>query len=433
MMSDEMILRIRISLAGLVLLVLVASWDGRAFAQGAQPNAPPGMQPGVLWLFGLGLGQGYDDDPFGTGQGGDFAQYNPDLTLRQDKKHGFWLLDLQSSVQQFYNFAITDRFNESASTIDSWQISRRWTFDLNGNYLHSSDPLAPTQGTGEAQPVGSPNVVSPNSAFIGPQSPFTVFGGSSTVQYQAGRYTGLTFGGDYFSSRENAPGLPNTTSQALRAGYTRMVQRGQSVGLDYSAQFFSVVNPSENITTNTLLLSYNFEWKTGRQIALFGGPQYSSLSGNLAGTVGSPSVLTGVTQQVLSYAAGASLSLRISQQDFFQLMASRRVAGSGGVSGAGIQDEGQLGLSRRFTKRFSASTGGFYSEYQALGNLPVVQPNSWGTFNSAQFNFAPNSSVSVEYDYFHQTLLASSLAPLFSHNRALIEYRYSFGTLHRGR
>lgn len=433
-----MISRMQISLSSLALLVLFASCGRRALAQdnpaqGNPANVQLGIRPGVLWLFDLGVGQGYDDDPFGTGQGGYFAQFNPDLTFRQDKKHGFWSLDLLSNVQRFYNSATADRVNESASTNDSWQISRRWAFDLNGNYLHSSDPLASAQGAGEAQAAGSPNVVAANSAFIGPESPFTVFGGSSTLHYQAGRLTELTLGGDYFSSRENTPGLPKTASQALRAGYTRKVRRGQSIALDYSAQFFSVVNPGENVTTNTLLLSYNFEWKTGKQIALFGGPQYSSLSGNLAGTLGSPSILNGVAQRILSYSAGATFSLMITQQNFFQLMVSRRVANSGGVSGAAVQDEGQLGLSDRFNKRISVSSGGFYSEYEALGNLPVVQPNSWGTFNRAEFNLAPNSSFSIDYDYFHQTLFSSSLAPLFSHNRALIEYHYSFGTLHRQR
>lgn len=212
-----------------------------------------------------------------------------------------------------------------------------------------------------------------------------------------------------------------------------MIRRGQTIGLEYSAQFLSIVNPSESVTTNTLLLSYSLEWKPGRVIALFGGPQYSSISGNLVGTVVSPSLLAEANQQVLSYSLGATFSVLITRQNSLQLMATRRVSGSGGVSGAGIQDEGQLGLSHRFNKRFSASTGGFYSEYQALGNLPVLEPTSWGTFNRAELNLSPNNSISVEYDYFHQTLSQQFLASLFSSNRALIEYHYSFGSLHRQR
>lgn len=424
-----MTLRIRLSLPRVAWLLLFLSWGTCARAQ---ENV--GVRPGLLWMFNLGVGQGYNDNPLGAGQGGYFAQFDPQLSLSQYSKHNFWSLSVQSSVQDFYNFSVADRFNESGLMSDKWQISRRWTLDLGGNYVHSSDPLANSQETGEAQPVGSVSVVSPNSAFIGPQSPFTNFGGTSTFHYQAGKYSDFSFGGDYFTYRENSPELPNTTSRSFRAGYSRMVRRGQTIGVDYSAQFLTTVNPSESVTTNTLLLSYSFEWKSGREIALFGGPQYSSISGNLSDSLlSSSSSPAEANQQVLSYSLGATFSLLITQKNSFQLMATRRVSGSGGVSGAGIQNEAQLGLSRRLNKRFNASMGTFYSEYQALGTLAVAQPNTWGTFNRAEFDLSPNNGVSVEYDYFHQTLSQPSLGALFSSNRALIEYHYSFGSLRKQR
>lgn len=426
-MRDEMTLRGRTLFASIAWLVLFASCDTRTLAQ-----EQTALRPGVLWMFNLGVGQGYNDDALGNGQGGYFAQFDPQLSLGETTRHDSWSLNLQSSVQEFYNLSVADRFNENASMSDKWQISRRWTLDLGGNYLHSSDPLANSQETGEAQPVGSPSVVSPNTAFIGPQSPFSAFGGSSTIHYQAGRYSDLTFGGDYFSYRENSPQLPNTASQSFRVGYSRIVRRGQTIGVNYSAQFLTITNPGESVTTNTLLLTYGFEWKHGRQISLFGGPQYSSIGGGPA-SVSSELPFTVAAQQVLSYSVGATFSLPITRQNSFQLAASRRVSGSGGVSGAAVQDEADLGLSRRFKERFFASTGSFYSEYQALGNLPVAQPTSWGIFNRGQFSFTPNSSVSVEYDYFHQSLSNSSLGVLFPDNRALIEYHYSFGSLRRQR
>ncbi|MFZ1113195.1 MAG: hypothetical protein WAN33_12085 [Candidatus Acidiferrales bacterium] len=422
-------LRLRIPFACLALFPLFAGISGRALAQDTKTQTVQAVQPGVLWLLDLGLGQGYDDNAIGTGQGGYFAEFDPTLDLRQYHEHGFWSFDFQPTIRRFYNFSAGDRIDEQASTKDSWQMSRRWTWDLSGNYLHTNDPFAVSESASGAQPVGGVGVVAPNNSFIGPESPFTVFDGSSTLHYQVGRRTELTFGGDYFTNRENAPGLPNTASHAFRAGYTKMVRRGQTVGLLYSAQFFNVNNPEQQVTTNSLLLSYDFEWKTGRQIALFAGPQYSLLNANsITATALSPA-LAAVNQDLLGYAAGATLSLLVTKQNYFQLMASRRVADGAGVSGAVIQDEAQLGLSRRFSKRLSASVGGFYSEYQPLGDLPVVAPNTWGAFNRAEFAIAPRSSFSVEYDYFHQTQISTSLAPLFSHNRVLIEYHYSFGAL----
>lgn len=421
-------MRIRILIACLVLAIFAIA-NGLSFAQEAQPAPAPAMGPTVLWLFDLGVGQGYDDSPLGTGQGGYYTQFNPVFDVRQDREHGFWSISLQPTVQRFYTFSVADRVNESASTLDSWQITRRWRFDLTGNYLHTSDPFAQTEDGAQAQPVGNPVVVSPNNAFVGPESPFTVFGGSGTLSYQVRRYTQLSFGGDYFSNRQTTAGLPDTSSEAFRAGYAKMVRRGQTIGLDYSAQFLSVTNPGESITTNTLLLSYNFEWKTGKQIALFAGPQYSSIGATLSPFAGPVPVLTNLNQQVLGYSAGATLSVLLTKQNFFQLMASRRAVDGAGVSGAEIQDEGQLSVSRKFNKRFSASIGGFYSENQALGNLPLTMPNTWGAFNRAEFKFAPRSSFSAEYDYFHQKAISSTLAPLFSHNRIVLEYHYYFGSL----
>lgn len=423
----------RISFTVLALLMLVSASASAAFAQNGPAGASVGMRPGILWFFDLGVGQGYDDNPFGNGQGGYFAQFNPDLSLRQDTQHGSWSIDFQPSLQRFYNSANTDRVSESVSTIDSWQLSRRWTFDFNGNYLHTSDPLANGQDTGQPQPVGTASVISPNNAFIGPQAPFTVFGGSGTLDYQVRRHTELTFSGNYFSTREDATGLPNTTGEAFSVGYKKMVRRGQSIGLDYSAQFLSVINPNQSVTTNTFLLSYDYEWKTGKEIALFGGPQYSSFNVSSSLATSSSPLSYALNQNVLNYSAGATLSLLVTKQNSFQLMGSRRVTNGGGASGAAIQDEGQIGLSRRFNKHIFASTGEFYAEYQSIGDLPAAQPNSWGIFSHAEFNLGPSSSFSVEYDYFHQQLASSSLEPLFSHNRALVEYHYVFGSLHRQR
>jgi hypothetical protein len=413
---------------------LVLLWMGASpplFAQTAETAPVETVRPGLLWLLDADVGQGYDDSPLGTGRGGYFTEFNPILDLEQDRKHGFWSLNLQPMVQHFYGFSVADHVNELASTTDSWQMSRRWTLDLNGNYVHTSDPFFRSEGSFDAQPVSTTAVVAPNNAFIGPEAAFTDFAGSGTIDYQAGRYTQLTFGGDYFSYREDVEGLADTTSYTFRAGYGKMVRRGQTIGLLYSSQSFTVTDPGEQATVNSLLLSYKFEWKTGRQVEFFAGPQYSRVSATLSGFGPTPTALE-ANQNVLGFGAGATLSLVITKQNYLQLMGSRRVANGAAGTGVTIQDEAQLGFSREFSKRLSASVGGFYSQYQELGNLPVSLPNGWGAFNRVQFMIAPRSAISVEYDYFHQSQISNALAPLFSDNRAFVGYRYSFGSL-RGR
>ncbi len=424
--------QIRRLVACLALFVLCAGADRAARAQ--QTEAPPvsAVEPGVLWLLNLGVGQGYNDDPLGAGKGGYFTEFDPVLDFSQDRPHGSWSLNFQPMVRRFYNFSVADQVNEMASTKDSWQMSRRWEIDLNGSYVHTSDPFFNGESPSGAQAVSTSGVVAPNDAFLGPEAAYTDFAGSSTIHFQAGRYTELTFGGDYFSNREAVSGLSNSSSYAFRGGYTRMVHRGQTIGLLYSAQSFTVTDPGEQATTNSLLLSYDFEWKTGRQLQLFAGPQYSQVSANIS-NLGGPSLPLAINQNVLGYAAGATLSLVITKQNYLQLMASRRISNGAAVSGVTIQDEGQLNLSRRFSKRLTASVGALYSEYQAVGSLPVALPNGWGAFNRAQFNIDPRSAISIEYDYFHQSQISSALAPLFSDNRALIEYHYSFGSLARQR
>lgn len=423
--------QLKVSVACLALFALSAGFDRAALAQQAQTVATTAVEPGILWLFDLGVGQGYDDSPLGTGRGGYYTQFNPTFELHQDREHGSWSLNFRPMVQRFYSFSVADRVNELASTENSWRMSRHWTLDLDGSYVHTSDPFFNGDNASEAQPVGTAGVVAPNNAFLGPEAAYTSFTGSSTIHFQAGRYTELTFGGDYFRNREDIAGLANSTSYAFRGGYTKMVRRGQSIGLLYSSQFFTVTDPDEQVTTNSLLLSYNFEWKTGRQIQFFAGPQYSSVSASLLNS-GGPSSILAINQNVLSYAAGATLSLLVTKQNYLQLMASRRIANGSAVAGTAIQDEAQLGLSRQFNKRLTISIGGRYSEYQAIGSLPVALPNGWSAFSRAQFNIDPRSAISIEYNYFHQARISPVLAPLFSNNRALIEYHYSFGPL-RGR
>lgn len=422
--------RLRISIIGCsALFALSAGVPRVAHAQQTQSSSTAGaIEPGVLWLFDLGVGQGYNDSPLGTGQGGYYAEFDPMLDFRQDREHGFWSLNFQPMVQRFYSFSIADRVNELASTKDSWQISRRWTLDVNGNYIRTSDPFFSGESASGAQPVNTSGVVGPNNAFIGPEAAYTVFTDSSTIHFQAGRYTELTFGGDYFRNREDIAGLSNSSSYAFRGGYTKMVRRGQSIGLLYSMQSFTITDPDEQVTSNSLLLSYDFQWKTGRQIQLFGGPQYSQVSASFL-TPGGSSSTVAVNQNVFGYAAGATLSFVLTDKNYLQLMAWRRIASGSAVSGAAIQDEGQLTLSRQFSKRLVASVAAFYSEYQAVGDLPVTLPNGWGAFNRAQLNLGPRSAISIQYDYLHQAQISSALAPLFSDNRAFIEYHYFFGSL----
>jgi hypothetical protein len=407
------------------LIILLLGASSSLFAQ----TPEPAVRPGLVWVFDLGVGQGYDDSPLGTGKGGYFTEFDPALEFQQGGEHGSWLLDFHPMVRHFYGFSVADQVNEMASTKDTWEMSHRWTLELDGSYAHTSDPFFTGEGFSGPQSVTTAVVVSPNNAFIGPEASFTSYTGSATIGVQAGRYTELTFGGDYSSNREDAQGLSNSTSYAFQAGYTKMVQRGQSIGLRYSSQSFTVNDPGEELTTNSLLLSYDFEWKAGRQFELFAGPQYSQVSASLAGAAGHTPTLASINQNVLAYAAGATFSIVLSKRNYFQLAASRRVTNGAAVSGVVIQDEAQLGLSRQFNKRFSASIGGFYSEYQQIGNLPVGLPNGWGVFNSVQFMLSPRSNISITYDYFHQSQLSPALATLFSDNRALIEYHYSFGSL----
>lgn len=422
-------MRPRISIVGWFVLFALSTGLARpAVAQQTEPSAAGRVEPGVLWLFDLGVGQGYNDSPLGTGEGGYYAEFDPTLDFRQTREHGFWSLNFQPMVERFYSFSVADRVNELVSTRDSWQISRRWRVDLDGSYAHTSDPFFTGESASGAQQVDPSGVVAPNNAFIGPEAAYTVFTGSSTIHFQAGRYTELTFGGDYFRNREDVAGLSNSSSYAFRGGYTRMVRRGQTVGLLYSAQSFTITDPTEQVRSNSLLLSYDFAWKTGQQIELFAGPQYSQVSATVPAPGGSSSTVA-VNQSVLGYAAGATLSFVLTSRNYLQLIAWRRIANGSAASGAAIQDEGQLTLSRQFSKRLSASVGAFYSEYQAVGDLPIALPNGWGAFNRAQLHLGPRSTISIQYDYFHQAQISSVLAPLFSDSRALIEYHYSFGSL----
>lgn len=391
-----------------------------------QEQPKPAFRPGLGWQLDLGLGQGYDDNLIGIGRGGALTQFDVSLDLHQAWEHGFWSLDFQPTVQRLSS--VVDRVNESVSTRDSWELSRRWTLDLNGNYLHSGDPFAGTQLASEAEPTSGAVVVAPNSAFIGPGAPITIFGGSATLSYQMGRNSGLTFGGNYFSNRGESP-LPSINSPAFYINYTKMVHRGHTIGFLYSAQSFDVTNPEERVTTHSLLLSYGYEPKLGWQIALWAGPQYSLIDTNSVNAAGSYSPLTVVGQSLLGYSAGATLSRLIAKRSFFQLMASRHVTNGAGTSGAVISNAGQLSLSRPINKRLSVYVGGFYSEYEQLGNLPVSQPNAWGAFNLAAFEFTPRSSISIRYDYSYYVPIPSYVGASYSHQRVLIEYHYSFGKL----
>lgn len=417
------LLRLQASLAWFSLIVLFAAIGPPALGQESEQETPLEQNRTFGWFLDLGAGQGYDNNFIG--QGGDFTQFDAVLHFHQAWEKNFWSLGSQSTLQRFYTNSVADHIfvNESVSAMDSWQVSHRWTLNLKGQFDHTSDPFTSGQNALEAEPVSGPVVVDPNSAFIGPELPITVFSGSAVLRYQVGRFTELAFGGDYFSNREPSL-LANFKSHAFHIAYTKMVRRGQSIGFLYALQSFDVTNLEQQVTTHSVFLTYSYTSNGGWQIGLSAGPQYSLLNSNSVSVLFPPSL----KGNLLTFFGEAKLSKSISKENFVQLTASRRVTDTAGIAGIAVQNEGRLNFSLRFKQHLSLSVGGFYSEYEPLGTLPLFGlGTASGAFNRAVFDLTPHSSIVIDYNYDRYSGMPISVAIPYSHQRVAVEYHYSFG------
>ncbi|MFQ5737599.1 MAG: hypothetical protein ACE5JX_01175 [Acidobacteriota bacterium] len=387
--------------------------------------------------FDLGTQQGVDDNPDGSNQASRFFELTPHLRFEQDRKHGFWAVDYQSTLRRYSGFSSQDRFDHQFGFDSGYRFSYRWSVDFHSTFLRSSNPFLRVADNNVGETTPGDVLFGPNRGFVGPERRSTSLSSALTFHYMLGPHSRLNFGTDYFRRTEQVTPLLNQDTRNVRVEYEKQYARNKALAALYSLQLFRTPAADTRVRTHSILFTHSYELRPGTRLVLFGGPQFSLVRAEPTVELNlfffTISLDLQVREPVNTFAWGALLTQRLNDQTWLDLSVSRRVSEGGGFTGTVIQKSARLGLGRQLTRRLSVSLAGYLTDNRSLGGVELTSNlRTLGFSTGVSYALGRRVDLQAQYDFTRLGSAPEQLEPLRSRNRFTVGIHYSFGTVPLG-
>lgn len=380
----------------------------------------------------LALQSGFDDQPLGIHRATYFQEAALHLSLQKGSEHLHWTLDYRPTFRRYDNPSLGNEVDHEAQFEGSVKFNRRWSGELHSAFLDSRNPFSRNQESPTAGDTGNPMPLEPGLGIVGPVRSYRTIDSSLTLHYELGPHARLNFGSNYFrDDEESIPVLSNDT-RALHAGFEKLLGPRDTVGMSYSLQLFRVAVASMRVRTQSTLFVYGHQWPSRMRLDMFAGPQISLLQAEPT-TASSllffeVPVLIPLHDRIVGYAAGASLSRRLTQHSSFEIGYSHRIADGGGITTMLVQDSARITVRHALKRYIEAALTGDYSENKALGGVGFSTPfPSWSVSPQIEFRLSRKASIMAVYNFARYERVPADLMWMQDHNRLVIGLRYSFG------
>jgi len=419
------------AICGSFCLMLMASSCG--FCQdGDRPRGGQGS-------FDVALQAGFDDQPPGAiHRNAYFQDATVHLSMQQNRAHRYWSVDYRPTFLRYDNLSAANRVDHELQFAGGAKLSRRWSMELYSRFLDSSNPFLRAEGSLSASGQGSSSFLGPNFGVVGPTRAYRTINNTLTLDYQLGPHTRLNFGANYFRDDEQDLPLLTSDTRGLSAEFEKRLGPRDTTGLSYSVQLFRVTAASTQVRVQSLLFVYGHEWRSGTELNIFAGPQLSLLQAEPTAISSSlffeTPVLERLRQPILGYAAGASLTKRVTYRASFDMAYSHRITDGGGIARPLVQDSGRLVLHQKLKKHINASLTADYSQNRPLGGLGYSTAfPAWGFSPQIEVGLTQHTSMTGFYNFSWYERLPAELQWLQQHNRLVIGLHYSLGPFPLGR
>jgi len=333
-------------------------------ASGQMPTVMPGdgISPTNLFTATVVLGATFDDKAIiGVATPSSDIRYDisPSLAFVQTLPRIGWGVSYGPGTDISQHGLFPVQLSQDFGGHFNWAVSKHGTLSAQENYILSTNPF---QQFGVQPFTTTPGpIVAPNQTVYLPNFRRTSTLSQVQYNYQLSAHTSIGVGGSFNLQRYN--GTTNTGAQSTligsqaasgQANLAHQFTPRNELSLQYGWQQFKY--GSARTTTHSVFLSDDIKINQSSSIRLYGGPQYSLTSNQVALNLLFAVVEIPIKRNTLSWSAGGVYTLR-GPRGAMSLGYSRAVSDGGGIIGAVELNGGSANFSWKLTPKWSVNLG----------------------------------------------------------------------------
>lgn len=257
-----------------------------------------------------------------------------------------------------------DLFSHTLSFALTHQFTKRLTFDVHNDFTLTNNPFDNLRANSELQQIDPLN--RPNTSVSGTILSRRMEQVDATVAYALSRRASFGVSGNFMHSdyreavQSGFEGSLQTISKSGEAFYSYQTGPRTSMGLRYRYDALDFGHGAVKTDAHSLLYSWDIAFKPSLAFSLFAGPNYSDTrqSPVISGSAGARSLdWSGV--------GGATLNWKGQRHEFIA-GATRQISDGGGTRGNVRLDSYNLRISRQIRRHFNVSTYAVYNHNHLL-------------------------------------------------------------------
>jgi hypothetical protein len=386
---------------------------------------------------GVNVGASYDDNllNLATPTGGFTFSVLPNIGIDISRRRLALKLDYAGgyTVNQRYS-----AFNQSShdGEIDlRYRLSPHVNLRVDNRFVYTNGFFNQLQaGTGG---LGSGIVQQPNLGVLTPVAPHTDDFGTVDLTYQYSATDMVGASATFHNSSFGAPPtgsalLVNTQSEQADAFYAHGFSPRNWSGITYTFERITFNPTVQQVDTHSFLLFHTIYLQPKMQLALFAGPDYTQISGQIVSTTVTLPLVTVVSVPLSSdrwsVAGGASFNWQ-GEHTSIRASGARKVSDGGGLLTAVIVTTGNGAWRRQLTRNGTIELGALYSDSRALQSASTTYNALKSASGSVLWQQQMGRSFMATLGYARDYQLEKGLAIAdlsVNHNRAWVTIGYHF-------
>ena len=372
---------------------------------------------------GLNFTTAYDDNMLSNNadrQGDVSFMVAPFISLKLARPRTGLTLAYAPGFTFYRRFNDHDENDQNLNINFDYRLTQHATLQLNDTFLKTSAFFGQfTNGLGQPGSGGTQSVIPPLADRIANNA-------SAGLTLQTGPNSMIGFRGTSYELRfpsinTNVTGLSDTHSQGAEAFYTLRISGQHWISATYRFERIGVDTNDGRTLTHSALLAYTYSPRHSLSFSLFGGPQYSSISGQSLTPLHawSPTAGAGFGWQGLHTSFNANFS--------------RQVSDGGGLAATLQATGGDASFRWQWAKSWTMGVGGSYTSNRVLDPSANAAGNGHTLLGYASINheIGRHLEVSVSYTRAQQRWFNSAPGTNFvtnpvDRNRPQISISYNF-------
>lgn len=400
-------------------------------AGGQMPGVTPGEEeaPPNVFQGSLIVGSYYDDNavPGVVPREWDVDySIRPEFSLQETRQRIVWGLTYSPGIEISQRLLSRNEFVQKFEGHMTWETSPHGTLSAQQYYLVTTNPFAGFTTTSPGP------IISPNETIYVPNARQKLSLSNVLYSYQSSARTTMGVGGafqlhDLDSTPESGPTTALIYAQVAsgEAYISHQLTARNQLGFQYGLQVLKFPEENARTTTHTFLVFDQMNLSSHAGLTLYGGPEYSLTSNQVALNLGF--VIITIPVKANQWSASGGVIYNWTGDRFAAAIDfSRRISDGGGLIGAVELTAGSALLTWQMTRNWSLTSSISGADDQLLGqNTGSNELRSYTGKMGVRRQLGRDFGMGFYYQRFNQT---GSIDGLSIGNRDIIGVKldYSF-------